>query len=72
MGELERILDMCTGRPVNVDNTRRCVNDLWPVNLRNSGRGVDIVDSVGLNLRKGCRVPGLFLLMKIEEILPYG
>ena len=37
VGEDDRILEMCTGRPVRVDKTRRWVKCLWPVKRRNSG-----------------------------------
>lgn len=37
VGDVLRILDMCTGRPVRVERVRRLVNDRWPVNRRNSG-----------------------------------
>lgn len=46
VGEEERILEMCTGRPVRVERTRRWAKDLCPVKRRNSVPGPDILKPV--------------------------
>ena len=39
MGDEVRILDIWTGRPVSVENTRRCIRDLCDSNRKGGDEG---------------------------------